>query len=293
MPMRIRPILFMLACAELGACRPRPRATAPVVASEPRSEPRAATQADAAWLANATRVVLADGRQLYLGGGTTRAAIFDGSDLVELAPMPESRDLATASLLPDGRVLIAGGIQRYEEEGGPVVAETTLLWSLDDGFAPGPPLATPRCFHTATTLLDGDVLVVGGDDTCSGLMPVANAERFVVAEGRWRPAGTLLVARSGHTANLLPDGRVIVIGGEDMDLGTTAQIELWDELAGGFVDGGTLQQSRESHDVQVVSAVEVVVSGGVNVIGPDEGPPERTDLDDVEILHVPPRPPRP
>jgi hypothetical protein len=289
MPIRIRRILFMLALAELGACRAGARPRAPVVASAPHGD----AVFDDAWIASATSVLLADGRRLLLGGGTARAALWDGETLVEIAPMPEPRRDATANLLPDGRVLIAGGIAGEDEDEGAFLAASTLLWSVDDGFTPGPPLATPRVWHTATTLLDGDVLVIGGDDDGSGMFPVATAERFVVAEGRWRPAGELRVARSAHSADLLPDGRVIVIGGEDIDLGTTDVIEIWDELVGGFVDGGALAQSRHGHEVQVLSANEVLVSGGTNVIGPDEGPPIRTDLSDQELIRVPPRAPMP
>jgi hypothetical protein len=291
MPFRIRRILFMLAVAELGACRGGARAPTPAVALGPQ---RVKKPLDDDWVARSTTVVLADGRTLVIGGGTARAALWDGETLVEIASMPESRELATASLLPDGRVLIAGGISGYDENEGAFIAETTFLWSLDGGFVLGPPMLEPRVWHTATTLLDGDVLVIGGDPTASGLDAITPAERFLADENRWVPAGELRVGRKMHTADLLPDGRVIVIGGEDVDLGTTDVIEIWDELAGGFVDGGALGQSRHGHQVQVMSATEVVVTGGTHVIPPDEGPPIRTDLSDIEVIRVPPRaPPNP
>ena len=282
---RIRRILFLLA---LAACGPRPR---PAAVAAPESH--APTAIDTEWIASATTVTIADGRTLLLGGATTRAALWDGETLVELAPLPEIRDGGTASLLPDGRVLVVGGVAGSVDDDDARLAERTLLWSLDDGFSFGPPLPTPRQGHTATVLLDGDVLVIGGDDFGAFSDPTASAERYVVAENRWRPAGTLHVARQWHTATLLPDGRVIVVGGQLDSLSSTASIEIWDNLTGTFTELGALATSRQWHEVQVVSPTEIVVRGGAHLSPIREDFQEHRDLHDLEVVQVPPRAPLP
>ncbi len=285
--MRVR-ILFLLAV--LGACRAGARAPAPVVVAQPHAR----TPADDEWIANATTVTIADGRTLILGGATTRAALRDGEQLIELAPLPAIRDGATASLLADGRVLVAGGLSSSVDAEDAELAEGTFLWSLDGGFVAGPPLATPRYAHTATVLLDGDVLVIGGDDFGAGSDPTGSAERFVVAEERFRPAGELVVWREHHTATLLPDGRVVVVGGMGASLGTVETIEIWDELRGSFAASGTLANSRLGHTVQVVSPTEIVVRGGLQIrTAHEHSPAFHRELEDEEIILIPPRAPLP
>ena len=70
--------------------------------------------------------------------------------------------------------------------------------------------ATPRYYHTATRLMDGSILVVGGYNNVTSL---TSAERWNPATGLWTPAGTMFVPRAAHTATLLPDGKVLVVGG--------------------------------------------------------------------------------
>src|SRR5438046_341271 len=73
-----------------------------------------------------------------------------------------------------------------------------------------------RSSHTATLLADGKVLVVGGEGLDAKRRPIrlASVELFDPDSRIWSPAGNLSTARSGHTATLLPDGRVLVVGGE-------------------------------------------------------------------------------
>jgi len=74
-------------------------------------------------------------------------------------------------------------------------------------------MVTPHAFHTATLLPDGSVLVVGGliNDRLDGEVSAA-AELFDPSGGTWTSARGMTEARWGHTATLLPDGRVLVAG---------------------------------------------------------------------------------
>ena len=87
-------------------------------------------------------------------------------------------------------------------------------------FGPAGSLAESRFTHSATTLPDGRVLVVGG----SGDGFLASAEIWDPATATFGPAGSLADIRMWHTATALPDGRVLVVGGRGND---SATAEIW------------------------------------------------------------------
>jgi hypothetical protein len=72
-------------------------------------------------------------------------------------------------------------------------------------------LNTARCYHTATLLPDGKVLVAGG--YAGPGVPLNSAEVYDPATGAWTASGNLNTGRNSHTATLLPDGKVLVAGG--------------------------------------------------------------------------------
>src|SRR5689334_12285474 len=77
------------------------------------------------------------------------------------------------------------------------------------------PLPEGRGEHTATLLPDGRVLVVGGQTDAANANTALNKATIYNAQtNSWAEAATMTAARSGHTATLLPDGRVLVVGGE-------------------------------------------------------------------------------
>src|SRR5262245_8487882 len=135
--------------------------------------------------------------------------------------LTNARTVQTATLLPDGKVLVAGGSQNgtVGDAGAEVYDPTSGTWTATGS------LATARFFHTATLLPDGKVLVAGGT-LCCGLT-WDSAELYDLANGAWTPTGDLGVARQGHTATLLPNGQVLVAGGLN-DSGWLASAELYD-----------------------------------------------------------------
>jgi hypothetical protein len=122
----------------------------------------------------------------------------------------------TATLLPDGRVLIVGGCATNgctTAEGAP----STEFYVPGRGFTAGPELRVPRDTHTATLLADGRVLVAGGW-TREGTPGLDSAEVYQPGTGRFEPVGSMAAVRGGHTATLLPDGRVLVVGGRAAEI---------------------------------------------------------------------------
>src|SRR5438093_516162 len=77
-------------------------------------------------------------------------------------------------------------------------------------------LNTARYLHTATLLLNGNVLVAGGFGMAGNL---ASVELYDPASGTWTDTGSLATGRDAHTATLLPSGKVLVAGGYNSSVG--------------------------------------------------------------------------
>ncbi len=169
------------------------------------------------------------------------------------APMGVARTSHTATLLPDGRVLVAGG---FDDTGTLATAEY-----FDPGIGVWTgvgPMRDSRFFHTATLLPDGRVLVAGGEYSGGDR---ATAELFDPATGVWTPTSSMSVARSGHTATLLPNGKVLVAGGFDgVSYLTTA--ELYDPATGLWTTTGAMSTARSVYTATLLTDGTVLVAGG-------------------------------
>jgi hypothetical protein len=137
--------------------------------------------------------------------------------------MGSARLANTATLLSDGRVLIAGGGRNCE-----ILCEALASAELYDPrsgtFSPTGSLGTARIGHSATLLSDGEVLIAGGGNYTPVL---ASAKVFSPKTGTFSTAGSMGTARWAHTATLLSDGRVLIAGGDDSSLDSLASAELW------------------------------------------------------------------
>lgn len=246
----------------------------------------AAEPSDAPTLARLipTANLLSDGRVLVAGGlgiapeGPVKvlasADVWDPTiDSFEpTASLGEARYGHTASLLPDGKVLIAGGIGGGDDLASLRSLATAETWDPVTGrFATGAPLAEARAIHSATVLDDGRVLLAGGRRIpASGhqdpLGILATAELWDPATAVSTPVGSLVDARFGHTATRLADGRVLIVGGQDGS-GNLGSAELWDPATGTATRVGALADARSGHTATLLRDGRVLVVGGLGTPG--------------------------
>ena len=125
----------------------------------------------------------------------------------------------SATLLADGRVLVAGGI----DAGATVTPRVELYDPATGEWMGGGSLRTARFIHTATRLDDGRVLIIGGSGQSSA---TASAELYDPVEEGWTTVGSLATARRSHSTTVLPDGRVLVAGGVDANSRATPSAEV-------------------------------------------------------------------
>jgi len=157
----------------------------------------------------------------------------------------------TATLLPDGMVLVAGGV------GVPLVSAELYNPGTETWTTTGS-LNTGRYQHTATLLPSGKVLVAGGVGSVGDL---SSAELYDPTTGNWTGTGDLSTARSLHTATLLPSGKVLIAGGIGIG-GELASAELYDPATGIWSTTGSLAQAREFHTATLLPSGKVLVAGG-------------------------------
>ncbi len=173
-----------------------------------------------------------------------------------------ARSNHTTTLLPNGKVLVIGGINN---SGAGVLTSAELydpatgLWTLTGS------MNIARVNHTATLLSNGKVLVAGGGDSNDGF--ITSAELYDPITGTWTLTGAMNVARRGHLATLLPNGKVMVTGGGDISGGVTDSVELYDSASGTWTQADSMNIARYSHTATLLPNGKVMVVGGFNLSG--------------------------
>ncbi|MEM7352669.1 MAG: kelch repeat-containing protein, partial [Acidobacteriota bacterium] len=122
--------------------------------------------------------------------------------------------------------------------------------------------APKRAHHSASRLLDGRVLVVGGSNE-QGLL--ATAFLFDPATEEWTSTGSLSAPREKHSATLLASGRVLVAGGQQG--GASGRVEVYDPRSGSWQLVGSLGEPRYDHSATLLPSDEVLVAGGLDDSG--------------------------
>ena len=223
-----------------------------------------------------TATTLLDGRVLVAGPA---AFLFDPATglWTEVDSPSEPRRGAATTRLADGRVLMAGGVAVGGDR-SPLASAELFDPSTGHWLAAGSMTAPRADGHTATTLLDGRVLVAAGTELDIGSQldaavvgAVASAELFDPRTGRWTAAGMLNESRSGHTATLLEDGRVLVTGGRIVPMLAMSDAELFDPMSGSWTRAASLSTERFEHAAVRLDDGSVLVIGGHLALA-DDGP---------------------
>jgi large repetitive protein len=191
---------------------------------------------------------------------------------------------ASVSALPDGEVLIFGGI----DAGGNYLSSAELYDpacgkfalsgrhespSSDAQLAAGSKatgaLEAARYGATATLLSNGKVLVAGGTGAPSspdggGGAPLAGAELYDPAAGKFADAGSMTTARSSALATRLSSDQVLIVGGDSSSCCQPSSAELYDPNTRRFTATGmTLSIRRSGATITRLTNGNVLIAGGV------------------------------
>ena len=213
--------------------------------------------------------LLADGRVLVVGGCAT-----DGCSTAEVAPSSEyyvpgqgftvgpeliqPRQGHSATLLRDGRVLVAGG---WPREGASTLDSAEVYHPTTGRFEPVGPMNRPRGGQLATRLPDGRVLVVGGE---AGATPsTKTAELFDPQRNAFTLAAPMPQPSAPSGVIGLPDGRVLVVGGQD-NTGKAVAGSIYDPRSDTWQPTGALGTPRSKFALAPLPDGRVLVLGGTS-----------------------------
>ena len=215
-----------------------------------------------------TATLLSNGKVLVAGGlyqsGLATAELYDPAtgSWTMTGSMADPRYSHTATPLPDGKVLVAGGIPQPSAwwEFHPTNASTELYDPISGTWTRTGDLHQSRESHTATSLSNGKVLVVGGyfGGVYGTIFILSTAELYDPASGTWTSASfTPRSPRANHTATLLPDGRVLVTGG----YGSPSAV-VYDPVSNTWTETGSMSIARYFHAAALLPNGKVLVTGG-------------------------------
>ncbi len=175
--------------------------------------------------------------------------------------MTTARVRATATLLPSGDVLVAGGVPS-----GTTPTNTAELYHPASGtFAATGSMASARTTHTATLLPTAGIVLVAGGIAVNG---PSKAETYDPASGTFTTVGAMLQPRTAQTASLLDDDRVLMVGGFGVPSPTyVAASEIYDPTTKSFVTTGALAVGRYFHATTTLDDGRILVVGGTTSAG--------------------------
>jgi hypothetical protein len=209
--------------------------------------------------------LLRDGRVLIIGddasgnGDQWSADLYDPSTghFTAVGQMPGRLITWTATLLNDGRVLIAGGSD-------PMTPVPSLIFDPATGtFAATGTMSGQLSSHTATLLPDGRVLLIEGYPTGDVAL---SGELYDPATGKFTPTAGVGLTRTTPTATLLANGTVLLAGGAAINLSweDAGAVLLYDPSTGKFNPGGSTLVPRREHTATLLSDGRVLLAGGID-----------------------------
>ncbi len=230
-------------------------------------------------------IALEDGRVIVVGG-LDLVAMSSPQGVIEPEALVESYNMATGewqtlgpmveaavehALLPlkDGRVMAMGGVSDFDAQ--VETARSEIFDPVSGSWTLTGNLNTPRAFVNAIALTDGRVLAAGGLGTyIQAFGDSPTSETYDPATGEWAATGPMSAQRFGHTLTLLPDGRVLAVGGEDPQGGDYmlySSTEIFDPETNTWSAGPELSRPRSSHSATLMPDGSVLLAGGISQEG--------------------------
>ena len=204
------------------------------------------------------------GRSIFVSTLTFGLVLCDstqGACWTTKGPLTAPRAQHTATLLPNGQVLLAGGTpdgsaELYDPVTGTSVATGTMN--------------VVRYTPTAVRLPSGQVLIAGGWNHGPGPDSswLTNSELYDPGTGKWMLTGSLHTGRNRHTMTLLTNGTVLVAGGVHPVGGSINSAEIYDPASGLWTVTGSLTDSRYNHTATLLPDGRVLVAGGIRATVP-------------------------
>ncbi len=213
-------------------------------------------------------LMLRNGKVLISGSGSGRrsvheAELFDPATGVwtGTGSMQEPRCVQTNTLLPDGRVLVTGGIAWGPE----TVSATAETYDYRTGvWTSAGTMSTPRTGHRAVLLDDGRVLVAGGATAEPSVGHViASAEIFDPATGAWTTTEPMGAERRAFGMVVLRGANVLVVGGGSIDGKELGTAEIYDPVTGKWTLAAPLREARWGPTATLLRSGNVLVTGGM------------------------------
>jgi len=211
--------------------------------------------------------VLLDGTVLAAGGCLGSAELYNPAtgNWSATGFLTTSRGGQTATLLPNGKVLVAGGVDvlcSSPVQTAEIYDPATRSWTAV------PPMRFARMQHTATLLPTGKVLIIGGyPGGPGGGPPFSSAELFDPDSLSWSPAADMPTGRTRHTVTVLANGKILIAGGvtDVSPTGTTTfsnSAVLYDPVSNSWTSTGAMSTYRQNYAASILPDGRVLVAGG-------------------------------
>ena len=224
---------------------------------------------------SAQAVLLGNGTVLVMGGCVNNDCLSSTTKSAEIynpangtwtltGSMGKGRAEFIATLLPNGKVLVAGGCTAYNTNGCTSVTAAAEIYNPATGlFSSAGSMRAARMAMTVTLLPTGKVLISGGQTAASDAL--GSSELYDPVAKTFSLTGKLITPRSGHTATLLSNGLVLMAGGENINGVSIAKAELYNPATGTFASTGNMPATRQEHTAALLTNGYVLISGGNRV----------------------------